>query len=87
MSFPAGEARLELADRVGVALAGRRPLLQDAGDLVGQLREPPFHRLALLIVVARVQQGGGEAADLRLQIDKALFQSGSLRKHEFLWSG
>jgi hypothetical protein len=34
-----------------------------------------------------VQEGGGEAANLRLQIDKALFQSGSLRKHGFLWCG
>ena len=78
---PAGETRFELADRLRVSLAGRAALLQDAGALIGELRQPPFDRFAILFGFARAQQGDREATDLRLQIDKALLQSGGLRKH------
>jgi len=62
---PAGEARFELANRLRVACAGRRALLQDAAALVGELRQLPFERFAIL-VFTRVQQGDRETADLRL---------------------
>jgi hypothetical protein len=84
---PAGEPRFELADDFGVTLAGRPPLLQDAGELVGEVRQLPLNRFLGLIGLAPAQECVVEAFDLRLQIGKTLFQARGLRKHGFLWRG
>ena len=84
---PTGEARFELADRLRVTIARRGPLLQDAGALVSELRQPPFGRLAMVLAFTPTQERGVEAIDLRLQIGEALFQASNLRKHVSLWGG
>lgn len=77
---PAAEPRLELADRMGVPLAGGRPLLQNLRALFREMRQAPFHRLQVLLRFAPMVKGQAEAIDLRLEIGQALFEARDLRR-------
>jgi hypothetical protein len=80
---PSGEARLELTHRQRVAFAGGGPLFEHVGALIGELREPPLHRLQVILRVAPVLQRNVEASDLRLELGEAMFQPLSLQFHGF----
>ena len=68
---PAGETRFELANRLRVALAGRGALFQDAGALVGELRQTLFDRFAILSV---------SRARSRVAVRRLICASRSLRR-------
>ena len=72
------DERFELADDVCVPLAGRRPLLEDGGALLGERRQPALHRLQVVLRFAPAVERQAQAIDLRLEIGKALFEAWGL---------
>jgi hypothetical protein len=66
-----------------VAFAGGGPLLEHVGALFGELREPPLHRVQVILRVAPVLKRDVEASDLRLELGEAVFQPLSLQFHGF----
>jgi hypothetical protein len=75
------KARFELADRPRVPRAGGRPLIEDVGRALGQLREPLFRRLKPILGFAPEMERECELIDLRLQFSEALFELGDLLVH------
>ena len=80
---PLPEPRLEPGDRVGVTRVGLPPALHDAGALLGQLREPLFHRLRVLLHPPPLLEGDAEAVYLALKLGESEFDGWDLGLHGF----
>ena len=80
-------ALFELAHGARLPLAGAAPLGDDAGHLMGEIREAVLGRLELLLLVAPQLERHSQPVELRLQFAEALVDAGDVLIHlDLCWA-
>ena len=76
-----GTADFELGDHFRVTRVGGRPAVQDVRALLGELRQPLFHRLRMFLDLPPLLQREVQTVYLGLELGKAELDVGGLWLH------